>query len=182
MTRRTSRLDRAAEKIMDVDSPAYGDERERAVIMESNAFGLTAALYIGLLGALVAAAFGLILLPVALLVLTGMLPSLAALWYAKRRGVNPQKLAETAGARSTMVGVTVFGIGMVLTSAAIAYTVFAGQPLLTPPRFDVTPGEGFFGGMAQGAPIGGVIGGLAAILGGVQGYRRANRMRGAGEG
>ena len=182
MTRKPSRLDRAAERIMDLDSPAYGDERERSVFMESNAFGLTIGLYAGLVGAFIAAVFGLFLLPVTLLVLTTMLPSLAALWYAKRRGVNPQKLAENAGARSTMLGIVVFGVGMVVTFAAMAYTVFAGQPLISPPQFDVTPGEGFFGGMAQGAVVGGMIGGAAAIIGGVHGYRKANRTRDVHEG
>lgn len=162
---------------MDLDSPAYGDERERSVFMESNAFGLTVGLYAGLLGAVIAAAFGQFLLPTALLVLTSVLPSLAALWYAQRRGVNPQKLAESAGARSTMVGIVVFGAGMVLTFAAMAFTVFAGHPLISPLQFDVTPGEGFVGGMAQGAVVGGMIGGAAAIIGGVSGYRRANRRR-----
>lgn len=182
MTRRPGKLDRAAERIMDLDSPAYGDERERSVFMESNAFGLTVGLYAGLLGAIIAAVFGLFLLPTALLVLTMMLPSLAALWYAQRRGVNPQKLAENAGARSTMVGIVVFGVGVMVTFAAMAYTVFAGQPLVSPPQFDVTPGEGFFGGMAQGAVVGGMISGAAAIVGGVSGYRRANRVRAAREG
>lgn len=177
MTRKPSRLDRAAERIMDLDSPAYGDERERSVFMESNAFGLTVGLYAGLLGAVISAVFGLFLLPTALLVLTGILPSLSALWYARRRGVNPEKLAESAGARSTMLGIVVFGTGMVLTFAAMAYTVFAGQPLLSPLQFNVTPGEGFLGGMAQGAVVGGMIGGAAAIIGGVSGYRRANRGR-----
>ena len=59
----------------------------------------------------------------------------------------------------------------------MAYTVFAGQPLISPPQFDVTPGEGFLGGMAQGAVVGGMIGGAAAIIGGVSGYRGANRGR-----
>lgn len=176
MTRKRNVLDRAAERVMDLDSPAYGDERERAVFMESSSFGLTTGLYLGVLGAVVASIFGLVLLPVALLVMT-ILPSAAAMWYAKRRGVNPQELAENAGARSTMVGIVVYGAAMVLTFAAMSYTVFAGQPVLPAPSLEVVPGEGFVGGMAQGAVIGGVLGGGAAIVGGVVSFRRANRQR-----
>ena len=174
MTRRPSMLDRVAGRMMDLDSPAYGDERERAVFMEASSFGLTTGLYTGLLSALAAAVFGFMLLPVILLVVT-ILPAAAALWYARRRNVDVQKLAENAGARSTMVSIVVFGAMMVLTFAAMTYTVFTGHPLLPAPRLEVTPGEGFFGGMAQGAVIGGMIGGFAAIVGGILSFRRAHR-------
>ncbi|PPB50362.1 hypothetical protein C4K88_00090 [Arthrobacter pityocampae] len=176
MTHRPNKLDRVAERIMDLDSPAYGDERERAVFMEASTFGLTTALYAGLVSAFLASVFGFLLLPVVLLVVT-LLPSGAAVWYARRRNVNVQMLAETAGARSTMVSTVVFGAMMTLTFAAMAYTIFAGQPLLTISRIEVTPGEGFFGGMAQGAVVGGMIGGLAAIIGSLLSFRRANRLR-----
>lgn len=176
MMHRPTMFDRVAERIMDLDSPAYGDERERAVFMEASSFGLTAALYAGLLSAFTASLFGFLLLPVVLLVVT-LLPSGAAVWYARRRGVDVRKLAESAGARSTMVSIVVFGAVMVLTFAAMTYTVFTGSPLLPVPRIDVTPGEGFFGGMAQGAVIGGMIGGLATVIGGLHSYRRARRLR-----
>jgi len=180
MTQRRNLLDRITDRVMDLDSPAYGDERERAVVMESSSFGLTTGLYLGLLGALIASVFGLLLLPSVLLVLT-ILPSLATMLYARRRHVDLHQLVEHSGARSTMVSTVVFGAGMVLTFAAMTYTVFAGQPLVVAPSFDVTPGEGFFGGMAQGAVVGGMLGGLAAIIGGIYSYRRANRRRTSGE-
>jgi uncharacterized iron-regulated membrane protein len=176
MTQKPNRLDRVAERIMDLESPAYGDERERAVFMEASSFGLTTALYLGLLSTLIAAVFGFLLLPVALLVVT-LLPSGAAVWYARRRDVNVQKLADKAGARSTMVNAVVFSAVMLLAFAAMTYTVFIGDPLLPVPRLEVTPGEGFFGGMAQGAVIGGMIGGLAGIIGGVLSFRSARRRR-----
>lgn len=174
MKRRRNVLDRVAEQVMDLDSPAYGDERERAVFMESSTFGLTTGLYVGVFAAVIASVFGLVLLPVALLVMT-ILPWAAALWYARRRGVNLQELAESAGARSTMVSILVHGTAMVLTFAAMAYTVFMGQPVLPAPSIEVIPGEGFLGGMAQGAVVGGMLGGLAAIVAGVLSFRRANR-------
>lgn len=177
MTRRRNVLDRMAERVMDLDSPAYGDERERAVFMESSSFGLSVGIYAGLLGAVVAAVLGLLLLPVVLLA-TAILPSCAALWYAKRRGVDVQKLAENAGARSMMVNAVVLGAAMVLAFAAMSWTVFTGQPVLPAPSLQVTPGEGFFGGAAQGGLVGGMLGGLAAIVGGVLSYRQTNRRRG----
>lgn len=176
MTRRQSMLDRMAERVMDLDSPAYGDERERAVFMEASTFGLTTGLYVGLLGAVVSSLFGLILLPVALLMMT-ILPAAATSWYARRRGVDVQKLVDRAGDRTTMINVVTTGSAMVLTSALMSYTVFTGDPLLTPPSFDVTPGEGFWGGLAQGAVVGGMLGGLAAVVGGVIGFRRGQRRR-----
>ncbi|MEX5270000.1 hypothetical protein [Kocuria sabuli] len=174
MTRRDNFLDRAAQRIMDLDSPAYGDERERAVFMEASSFGLTTGLFIGLLGALVASVFGLLLLPVVLLVLT-VLPSAAALWYAGRRGVKLQELAENAGSRSTTVNTVVIGAAMVLTFAAMTYTVLTGHPVLPAPSLEATPGEGLLGGMAQGALIGGMLGGLALIIGSVRDFRRTSR-------
>lgn len=179
MTRKPTMVDRAARRIMDLESPAYGDERERAVFMESSSFGLTTGLYAGLLIAFVTSLFGLLLLPAALLVVA-LLPSAAAVWYARRREVDVRELAENAGARSTMVSVVIFGAVMMLTFACMAYTIFGGHPLLPVPGLDVTPGEGFLGGMVQGAPIGGMLGGFAAIIAGTLSYRRAHRRKNLG--
>jgi len=176
MRRRRTALDRMAERIMDLDSPAYGDERERAVFMESSSFGLTTGLYVGLLGAVVASMFGLVLLPVALLIVT-VIPAFATLWYARQRGVDLQELAENAGARSTMIGLVAYSAAMVVAFAAMTYTVFTGEPVLHAPSLEVTPGEGLLGGMAQGAVVGGMLGGLAAIVGGIHSYRQVNRRR-----
>lgn len=181
MTSKRTVLDRVADRVMDLESPAYGDERERAVFMEASSFGLTTGHYFGLLIAVVAAIFGLVLLPVVVLIMA-MLPSAAAMWYAKRRNVGIHKLADKSGARSTLINIIVYGAGAVLTFAFMSYTVFAGQPLLSMPSIDVTPGEGFVGGLAQGAVVGGMIGGLAAIIGGVVSFRRVNRRRDAREG
>lgn len=174
MTHGESALDRVASGVMDLESPAYGDERERAVFMEAGHFGLTIGLYLGLLVAMVAAAFGLILLPVVLVFVT-VLPSAATHWYARRRGVHLNALAEKSGARSTLISIVATCSVMMLTFAAMAYTVFAGQPLIPLPSIEVTPGEGFFGGMAEGATIGGILGGLAGVVGAIFAYRKANR-------
>lgn len=87
MTRKDSRLEKAASRIMDLDSPAYGDERERAVSMEARAYGITVGIYLSLVVALVSAILGQVLLAVVLL-LTMSLPNWAAIWYARRHDVD----------------------------------------------------------------------------------------------
>jgi hypothetical protein len=167
-------LDRFAGRMMDLDSPAYGDERERAVVMEASSFGLLMGLYAGLLSALLASVFGFVLLPVILLVGT-ILPLAAALWYAKRRGVSMEQLTENTAAKSTMVHTVVFGAVGMLTFAAMTYTVFTGLALLPLSHFDVTSGEGAWVGAIRGGVIGGMLGSLATIIGGTLSFRRAHR-------
>ncbi|AVZ38449.1 MULTISPECIES: hypothetical protein [unclassified Dietzia] len=174
MTQRDSVFDRWSDRVMNLDSPVYGDERERTVFMEASSFGLTIGLYAGLAGAVVSAAFGLILLPVVLLALT-ILPAAATQWYAWRRGVHLNALVERSGARSAMVTM-VGGCALVaLVFAAMTVTVFAGQPLLPTPSVTLTPGQGPLGGAAQGAVIGGMIGAVAGMIGSVVSYRKARR-------
>lgn len=167
-------LDRMADQVMDLDNPAYGDERERAVFMESSAFGTSIGIYVALAAAIVTSAFGLVLLAV-VLVCAAVLPSIAMRWYARRRGVDVEALANQAGDRSTLTNFIIIGGAMVLVFAAIGYWMFTGQPLVTAPAISITPGEGFLGGMAQGAVIGGLIGGFAMILRGVLNYLRVRR-------
>lgn len=176
MNQRNSVFDRWSDRVMDLDSPAYGDERERTVFMEASSFGLTIGLYAGLAGSVVSAAFGLILVPTVLLALT-ILPAAATQWYARRRGVHLNTLAEEGGAKSTLVNMVAVCTVIALTFAAMTYTVFAGQPLLPFPSVTVTPGEGLLGGMAQGAVVGGMVGAVAGIIGSVVSYRKANRGR-----
>lgn len=102
-----------------------------------------------------------------------VLPAAAASWYAKRRGVDMQALAESASTRSTLMGLLGVGATAVLTFAALTYTVFTGQPLLTAPSLDVTVGEGALGGAAQGAVVAALVGGVAAVVVGLVKLRRA---------
>ena len=176
MNQRNSVFDRLSDRVMNLDSPAYGDERERTVYMEASSFGLAIGLYAGLAGAVVSAAFGLFLLPTVLLGLT-ILPAAATQWYARRRGVHLNALAEESGARSTLVTMVVVCALMALAFAAMTYTVFAGQPLLPFPSFSVTPGDGLLGGAAQGAVVGGMVGAVAGIIGSILSYRKANRRK-----
>ena len=172
MTSTPGRLSRLAAHVMHLDSPAYGDERERAVCMESNSFGLTIGIYLGLTLAIITSVFGLLFVPPLILAMT-IIPSAAARWYSLARGVDTRKMADAAGDRSTTVTIIAFGSAMALTFAALAFTIFTGTSIVPTPSIEVTPGEGFFGGMVQGAAIGGVLGGLGAIIGGLVSNRRA---------
>lgn len=176
MNQRNSVFDRLTDRVMNLDSPAYGDERERTVFMEASSFGLTIGLYAGLVGSVVSAAFGLFLVPTVLLALT-ILPAAATQWYARRRGVHLNALAEESGAKSTLVTMVAVCALIGLTFAAMTYTVFAGQPLLPFPSFTVTPGDGLLGGAASGAVVGGMVGAVAGIIGSVFSYRKANREK-----
>ena len=181
MKRKQGALDRAADRIMGVDSPAYGDERERAVVLEASTFGLTLGMCLSLGAALVAAVLGHVLLPGVLLAVM-LLPNLSTAWYAQRRGVDIAELAErrvrarTNDVRGTMIfagmflarskdvlGSMVF-TGMFLTFAAMAYTLFVGHGLVPAPEVDVTgpDASGFGAGLMRGAVIGGMAGLLVA--------------------
>ncbi|GAA2114461.1 hypothetical protein [Kocuria atrinae] len=174
MTRKDTVMGHMADQVMDLDSPAYGDERERSVFMESSTFGLTIALYLGAAGAFTAALFGYLLLPAALLAMIAC-PSLAASWYAKRKGVDIQMMAETAGARSTVVNAAIFSGAMVLTCAVVSYTLWTGDSLLAAPSVDPVKNGGFLRGFLLGAAVGGMAGGLAGLFGLIQGLRKAKR-------
>lgn len=174
MSGRRGALDRLAERVMDLDSPAYGDEREKAVSLEASAFGLTVAFGVGLVGALVAAVTGYPVVAVALLAMV-LLPAAATGWYARRRGVDVQRLVDTAGARSTYTAAVLYGAGTALVFLALSYLALAGRPVVSLPDAGVVPGEGFLGGFLQGGAVGGVLGGLATVVAGVLGMRRADR-------
>ena len=165
MKRNNGVFDRAADRLMNLESPSYGDERERSVFMEASTFGLTIGIYLNLAGALVAALLGQLLLPFALLLLMSI-PSWATLWYAKRRGTDVAELAGRASARSrTTIAIVTFG-GIVLVLAAMLLTVSTGHGVIPVPDIDLTVGAGesvLRGGLAGGA-VGGALGALFALI------------------
>ncbi|MCM3660317.1 hypothetical protein M3148_04805 [Georgenia satyanarayanai] len=164
--------DRAADRILALDSASYGDERERAVFMEATTFGYMLTIYVSIAVAVVAAVLGQLLLPVLLLLLLG-LQSWATVWYAGRRGVDVSDLAFRAEANlKRNAGIAVFG-GFALVLAALAYTIFAGHGLIDLPAVDVRSGA--VGSMVKGAVIGGGGGLLVGALAmGVKNRRRAH--------
>lgn len=171
MTSTHGARDRAADRLLALDSASYGDERERAVFMEATTFGYMLTIYVSIAVAVVAAALGQLLLPVLLLLLLG-LQSWATVWYAGRRGVDVSDLAFRAEpALKRNAGLVVFG-GMALTLAALAYTVFAGHGLLDLGAPDMD--SGLLASMLRGGIVGGAAGlAIAAVGMAVQGRRKA---------
>ncbi len=144
--------DRAADRLLALDSASYGDERERAVFMEATTFGFMLTIYVSMAVAVVTAVLGQLLLPVLLLLLVG-LQSWATIWYAGRRGVDVSELAFRAEVRRKRnAGLVVFG-GFALVLAALGYTVFTGHGLLALPAPDLDSGP--LGSMVRGGVIGG---------------------------
>jgi hypothetical protein len=175
-------LGRAADAVMALDSPTYGDERERAASMEAATFGFTIGIYVNLAVALVAAVLGGLLLPAVLLMVMAV-PTWSAIWWASvRHGVDISDLADRGEPRrQTTVRLVVVG-GMFLTVAAMAYTVFTGDGLVATPHVDVTGPDtgGLVGGLVQGGVVGGMIGLLAAGVLSTVKKRRAARPAPAG--
>ena len=163
MTSKLRAIDRAVDRMMDLDSPTYGDERERSVLMAAATFGMTLGMLTCLLAAVVSAVLGAMLLPVVALVLMGV-PSWATVYYARRRGVAVDELADrgSAGQKAWSIAI-VFG-GAVITLAAMAYTVFTGHGLVTLPSVEIVGPEA--SGALPSAVRGGIIGGAGgACLG-----------------
>lgn len=165
-----------SERIMDLDSPNYGDERERAVVNEAASYGFSVGTYANLVVALVAAVLGALALPAVLLVLTSV-PALAAMAWAKRRGVDMEELAARGGPLSRLGPMVVVFAGVLLTIAAMGFTVFSGHGLVTIPVPDVTgPAvSGGLAGMARGAVVGALIGGVGGFVWLLIGLRRRAR-------
>lgn len=156
-------LDRAAEKILQLDSASYGDERERAVYTEAATFGMTASLYIGFVGAFITALLGLILVPI-LLVVFSVIPIYCTMWYAGRRGVNTMDLASRASDRSLTFQAIFTLSTLLLTIGAMGFTGWAGRgpiPLVDAVVISADTMESLGSGALMGGAIGAVIGVLA---------------------
>lgn len=171
--------DRAADRLLALDSVSYGDERERAVFMEATTFGYMLTIYTSIAVAVVAAVLGQLLLPVLLLLLLG-LQSWATVWYAGRRGVDVSDLALRAEpALRRNAGLVVLG-GLALTLAALAYTVFGGHGLLDLGAPDMDSGP--LASMLRGGIVGGAAGLAIATVGmAVRGRRKARGGAPAGD-
>lgn len=170
MTRTNRARDRAADRLLALDSASYGDERERAVFMEATTFGYMPTIYVSIAVAVVTAVLGQLLLPVVLLLLVG-LQSWATIWYAGRHGVDVSDLAFRAETHlKRNAGIVVFG-GFAVVLAALGYTVFTGHGLLELPALDL--GSGALGSALRGGVVGGGGGLLVgAVVMAVKGRRR----------
>ncbi len=117
MIRRTF-IDRAAEQVVDTENVALADERERAVHMESQAFGLQAAMFSCLSLALVLAVFGHIGAPLAFIAAM-ILPALAAGWHGRRRGVDEWELMSRGRAGKLLAWTSFYSLLVVGAAAAM---------------------------------------------------------------
>ncbi|MPV36122.1 hypothetical protein [Georgenia subflava] len=176
MSRRQNALDRGVARLMSLDSPVYGDERERGVFMEASAFGVTIGIYASLLGAVVAAVLGQLLLPV-VLVLATFVPSVAAMWYAGRRGVELEELARRGSLRDRLVHTLVVFGALVLVLASMLYTVFTGHGLIEVPAVELEATSGVLQSLVKGALIGGIGGGIVGVVMTARRSRRVARDR-----
>lgn len=140
------------------------DERERAVANEASAIGMRTGIYAGLAVAVVAAVLGSLVVPLVLILLTGV-PTWTAMLWAGRRHVD---LTDVAGRAHLGVRVSVWaviGTGMLLALGAMCWTIFTGSALVTPPDIDVAgpAAEGIGSSLARGAVIGGMVGVVLAV-------------------
>lgn len=166
-----SRLDIAADRLLNLDSPVYGDERERRIVLEASSLGHVAVSFVGLAAAVLAAAAGAVGASV-VLVLVASVPSFTALWYSKRHGVDTAALAlrdrrlyaQTMGATFLLLA---------LWCAAVAVYGFTGHPLVPVP--DVASwfrDTDALRGAAVGGAFGGVAGAVWVFLSGRRAARR----------
>jgi hypothetical protein len=170
MNRKQGALGRAAERLMDMDSPSYGDERERAVFTEASTFGMSVGIYASLGLALVTAILGQLLLPVVLLVLMAV-PAWATIWYGSRHGIDVTEMANRASRKERLrISAWTFG-GIVLTAAAMLYTVLVGHGLIPVPEADLSA-DGVVSSMVKGGLVGGIGGGLVGVIVSAVGSRR----------
>lgn len=181
MSSRQSRVDRAVERVMDLDGTVYGDERERAVFMEATTFGFTLGTFVTLGAAAATALTGAVLMPAVLLVVLAV-PAWSTSWYANRCGVDLNDVIDRVGGRSKVpTMVAMFG-GIVVTVAAMAYTVFTGQGLVVPPAVDVfgPDATGVAASLVRGAVIGGLGGTVIGLVALIVGSRLRARRPAAG--
>lgn len=163
-------LGRAADRLMDLDSPVYGDERERALVMEAYTFGATVTVYACVGAAVVSAVLGGLALPVALL-LASVLPAVASTWYARRRGVDLLAMSERVTPRERRTAVLSVAGATIGVLALMLFTVRTGHGLVPLPA-PTDRGQHVLENMLLGGILGGMVGGIA---GGVT--RLARRRR-----
>ncbi|MGC5614576.1 hypothetical protein [Georgenia sp. Z1491] len=144
--------------------PEPVDERERSIANEASAVGMRAGIYAGLAVAVVAAVLGSLIVPLVLILLTGV-PTWSAMLWARRRHVD---LTDVAGRARLGVRVSVWaviGTGMLLALGAMCWTIVTGSGLVTPPDLDVVgpQADGIGNSFARGAVVGGMVGVVLAV-------------------
>ncbi|WP_300344456.1 hypothetical protein [Nesterenkonia sp.] len=162
MSQRPGSMDHAAERLL-LSGVEQADERERAVSMEAEAFGMQCTVLACWVGALVCAVLGQITAAAAL-VLVPVIPGCASLWYASRRGVNSYALLARAPLTQTLGRSLFFSVLLALTVAALVYRVYYGVPLVDFHLHVEVVGEDLRRVMALLAVLGAAVGVLVSML------------------
>lgn len=129
MTKRLSFIDRGAQRLVDSDGADHGDERERAIVLEAQAFGMHLMALVSWLGALLLAVVGQVGAPIAL-ILAPLIPALGSLWYSRRRGVDSYALMARASLSRTLGWTAFYAVVLFATIAALIHRLFFGDGLL----------------------------------------------------
>lgn len=119
-------MDRAAQRVINSDGADCGDERERSVVMEAQAFGMQLSVLVCWLGALLLSLTGQLVAPLAL-ILTPLLPVLGSNWYTRRRGMSSYALISRAPMGRTLGWTLFYGVVLFLTIAAMTYRAYFGE-------------------------------------------------------
>lgn len=159
----TNVLDRAAERLVNMDNADYADERERAVYLEAQAFGMQLSLLTCWLGALFFALFGQILAPLALLLLP-LIPVLGARWYGHRRGVSEDRITARGPVLKTLAWTGFYGLLLLATSLAMIHRAYYGQGFWEPAVTVEVVGEELQNAMVVGAVIGLPLAAVVGVL------------------
>lgn len=159
-----STLDRAADRLLMLDSPIYGDERQRRVTLEACALGWVLGVFATQLAGVLAATLGAVGASIGFMVLAILL-TVPTLWYAKRRAVSMDELARRDPRLLRLSQAASFFI-MAAWCAALAFYAYAGYPLLDlgDPFSLENGGSDVVGGMAIGGLVGGCAGGLMQLV------------------
>lgn len=151
---------RSADKLLGSEI-THGDERERAVYTAGGALGMNTGMYLCLAAALVFALFGHILVPFVLIVLAAV-PSITAISYAEKRGVDAFEILARGSAGFSAASGVVATIILLLISAAMIYTTTFDRGLL---EFELTETWAErFGLFGNGAAVGGAFGAVGGYL------------------
>lgn len=163
---RPGRLERLGDRFLDLDSPTYGDERERAIVLAASSLGFSVGLVALMAFTILLALTGLPTVGFALWILA-VLISLTMTGYAKAKGVDIQALGSRGSGRLT-TWATIASFGTVLVWVlATYYWVTNGHgvlPVNWSPDLSTPAGSGDQRGWLRSMLVGAVGGGLVGTV------------------
>lgn len=152
------------DRILDLDNPVYGDERQRTVTLEACALAYTVMTRVLVVVALAFAVTGAPLVGAVVFALA-LYQGAVATNYARRKGVDFTELVAAYAPRAGRRAGLVMWLAMVAFAAASIYWMHTGHGLLpvdwTP---EITPRDGALRSALTGAFYGAMGGGLFGLL------------------